>query len=68
MNTDKDNYSGKEIKKFLAYKKLWSVNIGFTDLFLTKIEAEKLHREIRNDFPESFVLPDIVDPIEQYSN
>jgi len=35
--------------------------------FLTKIEAEKLHREIRDEFPESFVLPDIVDPIKQYS-
>jgi hypothetical protein len=35
--------------------------------FLTKIEAEKLHREIREEFPESFVLPDIVNPIEQYS-
>jgi hypothetical protein len=36
--------------------------------FLTKIEAENLHREIRNDFPESFVLPDIVNPIEQYTS
>jgi hypothetical protein len=35
--------------------------------FLSKIEAEKLHREIRDEFPESFVLPDIVIPIEQYS-
>ncbi|HAW51171.1 MAG TPA: hypothetical protein DCX54_02410 [Flavobacteriales bacterium] len=35
--------------------------------FLSKIEAEKLHREIREEFPESFVLPDIVTPFEQYS-
>ena len=36
--------------------------------FLTKIEAENLHRKIRDEFPESFVLPDIVNPVEQYTN
>ena len=35
--------------------------------FLTKIEAEKFHREIKDDFPGSFVLPDVVDPYDQYS-
>jgi len=35
--------------------------------FLTKIEAEKFHREIVHDFPGSFVLPDVIDPYKQYS-
>ena len=35
--------------------------------FLSKLEAEKFHREIRDEFPGSFVLPDIIDPIEQYA-
>ncbi len=34
--------------------------------FLTKIEAEKFHREIEDDFPSSFVLPDVVSPYKQY--
>lgn len=36
--------------------------------FFTKIEAEKLHREIRDEFLGSFVLPDVINPIEQYSD
>ena len=36
--------------------------------FFTKIEAEKLHRKIRDEFLGSFVLPDIINPIEQYSD
>ena len=34
--------------------------------FLTKIEAEKFHREIKHEFQGSFVLPDIVEPYNQY--
>lgn len=35
--------------------------------FLTRLEAEKLHRDIQSDFPESFVLPDLISPLNQYS-
>lgn len=35
--------------------------------FLTKLEAEKFHREIEEDFPGSFILPDLIDPFKQYS-
>ena len=35
--------------------------------FLSKLEAEKFHRQIRDEFPGSFLLPDIIDPIDQYS-
>ena len=34
--------------------------------FLTRIEAEKLHRELADEFPGSFVLPDVVKPEKQY--
>ena len=35
--------------------------------FLTKLEAEKFHREIAEEFPGSFVLPDLIDPFKQYT-
>ena len=36
--------------------------------FLTKLEAEKFHREIEEQYPGSFILPDEVDPYEQYGS
>ena len=35
--------------------------------FLTKLEAEKNHRLIKKQFPDSFIVPDFVEPIAQYS-
>ena len=35
--------------------------------FLTKLEAEKNHRLIKEQFPDSFIVPDFVEPIAQYS-
>ena len=34
--------------------------------FLTKLEARKFHREIEEAFPGSFIVPDQVDPMDQY--
>jgi hypothetical protein len=36
--------------------------------FLTKLEAEKFHREIEEDFPGSFILPDVIEPYKQYTS
>lgn len=35
--------------------------------FLTKLEAEKFHREIELEFPGSFIQPDIIEPYKQYT-
>jgi len=35
--------------------------------FLTKLEAEKYHRLIKEEFPESFIIPDYVEPVNQYA-
>lgn len=35
--------------------------------FLTKLEAEKFHMEIEEEFPGSFILPDIITPLKQYT-
>lgn len=34
--------------------------------FLTKLEAEKYHREIEEFFPGSFIVPDVIEPYNQY--
>ena len=35
--------------------------------FLTKIEAEKVHRMIKEEFTESFIVPDFIKPSLQHS-
>lgn len=35
--------------------------------FLTKLEAEKFHRYIRDEFPESYIIPDVITPYDQYA-
>ena len=35
--------------------------------FLTKLEAEKFHREIEMEFQGSFILPDEIEPYNQYT-
>ena len=35
--------------------------------FLTKLEAEKFHREIREEYPGSFIVPDYIEPYDQYA-
>ena len=35
--------------------------------FLTKLEAVKVLREIESEFPGSFVLPDKITPLKQYT-
>lgn len=35
--------------------------------FLTKLEAEHFHNQIEEEYPGSFVLPDFIEPFEQYA-
>ncbi len=35
--------------------------------FQTKLEAEKFHRQIEEEYPGSYVTPDIIQPFNQYT-
>lgn len=55
----------QEIQAYEIYQQpFFIIKVGD---FLTKLEAEKFHMEIEEEFPDSFILPDLITPLKQYT-
>ena len=76
ISSSKRDKSKKALSKFASiYSELiahesyqqpfYTIKVGD---FLTKLEAEKYHQIIKDQFPESFIIPDFVNPINQYTS